>query len=89
MINLINSFTLLQYQEAGCPIVLNPTVKLCNSNVECDLSFRKGGCEAYKKLLAIKPLSDNTVVHTNSVKAEAKRLGLSLSEVRRRRRESH
>ena len=80
-------FRLLQYQEAGCPIVKNTDIKhLCTLDHDCDLSFRNGGgCVARINLIKMLPKSATNVVFNNTVAEEAKRLGLSKSEIRRRR----
>ena len=90
----MESFSLLQYQEAGCNLIFGLSeydpekiyknnINPCNSNCRF---FDNGNCIAYQNLQAIRPLSATKVVCTNTVREEAKRLGLSLSEVRKIRR---
>ena len=92
------SFTFEQYNLARCHQIHgdtnrpgNPTFmhtlidstggKVCNN---CSW-YSNASCEAYKFLMSDRPFSDIQPVFTERVRDEAKRLGLSLSEVRRRR----
>ena len=82
----------MNYINAGCPII--NTLPLPISNVfasngviectDCD-HYDNGKCPAFIKLKAMKPKSANNVVFSNTVASEAERLGISKSEVRRRR----
>lgn len=89
----MDSFTLLQYQESGCNLIFGLSEydpeKIYRNNINpCNNAcrfFDNGNCIAYQKLLAIRPTSATRAIFTNTVREEAKRLGISISEVRRQR----
>jgi hypothetical protein len=96
----MESFTLEQYKQAQCtqlvgnadnkgnPILMALLVRETNGRV-CETGccwLNNGKCEPYKLLISNKPFSTVQPIFTENVKAEALRLGISISETRRRRR---
>jgi hypothetical protein len=88
----MTAFTLLQMSSAGChqlqyitkrlEVVDGYKLQLCESGCP---DYHDGTCPAYLELVSQRPLSDTNVIFSNTVAEEAKRLGLTKSEVRRRR----
>lgn len=83
----------MQYRDAGCYILKNnqtydETLVKGYAGKVCEVGcrfFNNDTCDAHLRMVAIQPLSATTVIYSNTVKDEAKRLNISVSEVRRRR----
>ena len=91
------SFSVFQYADAGCeladPIHMFVAVHMATNENPCNTgcAYYKGGqCKAYLALNRKEPTVKAPVVpeYGETVKQEAARLGVSISEVRRRRREA-
>ena len=91
------TFSVLQYVDAGCelanPIDLFVAVHTFTKGDPCTTgcAYYKGGqCKAYLALNRKEPTVKAPVVpeYGETVKQEAARLGVSISEIRRRRREA-
>jgi len=89
------AFEIKSYRDAGCTMLavqkdaaamtLVHEVtggKLCDTGCA---AFRNGNCAAYRRMIGGLPAQ---IVHSETVKQEAARLGVSLSEIRRRRNSS-
>lgn len=92
----MKSYSITDYLKAGCPELERPDMMavhgLTGGRV-CDTgcwAFNGGGCAAYKKLtsLGLGSPHKNPNQHKETVRAEAKRRGLSINEVRRQRRDA-
>ena len=95
----MNSHTLEQYRLARCIQVVGDANNKPNTFIMDGLihktdgkvcttgcRFYEGGnCSAYKFLISGKPFGDINPIGTETVRAEAARLGLSIGEIRRRR----
>ena len=94
------AFTYEQYSQARCHQIHGEISNkgsqhfmrlLINQNngVVCNICpwhKRDENCEAYKLLMSDRPFSDVQPIFTEPVRDEAKRLGISISEVRKRRK---
>ena len=86
----MDSYRVHEYQQAGCPEIDSPVMlgvwaltngKMCDTGCH---AFNKGNCKFYKKLTATTTAS-NQIQHSETVRQEAARRGLSISEIRRQR----
>lgn len=92
----MNSYSVADYQDAGCSLMNSPNRgmllavhelaggKLCDTGCA---DFNKGKCLAYRNLLGavVSGATINPSAPIESVRDEAARRGVSLSEVRRNR----
>jgi dsDNA-binding SOS-regulon protein len=88
----MKSFTLKQYRDSGCYVLtggnMDDTLVSGYNGKICEAKCRfydNGKCDAFLKMAAIAPASLTTVLATNPVKKEAKRLGISISDARKQR----
>lgn len=86
----MKSYKLKDYVAAGCPEMEYPSMvslvgftggKVCD--IGCH-AFNNGSCKAYRKLIT--PLAQQAEP-VETVREKAKRLGVSIKEVRKQRRE--
>lgn len=83
--------TIQQYEDAGCHLKFDASLRAVHAMTDGELCLRgcayyeKGRCAAYRKLYNIIKIDKPAPIHTETVKQEAARTGLSISEVRRRR----
>lgn len=86
------SFEIKSYQDAGCTMLSTAKDATAMTAVHgitggrlCDTgcaAYHGGKCAAYRRMVGALPAQP---FHVETVKQEAARLGISLSEVRRRR----
>lgn len=93
----MESFTIDQYKQANCPLASGRLQPFSIEAFKTDLRKADGkycdkcinntnhNCLAYMILISNKPFSTVQPIFTENIRAEAARLGLSISEVRRRR----
>ncbi len=86
----MKNYTIQEYIDAGCneiKVTSMQAVWIITGGMVCDTgchAFANGKCDAYKKLtIAPKPVIRKPM---ETVRQEAVRRGLSISEVRRQRR---
>ena len=88
----MNAYTLEEYDAAGCPFLADRATIFCglhkivNGRV-CDTGcgwFDGGKCAAYRKLTV--PTKTAVQEPQETVRETAKRLGVTIAEIRRRRR---
>lgn len=87
----MKSYSISEYIEAGCEemdgimmaVHKATTGKVCDSG--CAV-FNEGTCHAYRKLILLDRLGKSPVKQQETVKQEATKRGISISEVRRQRR---
>lgn len=90
----MRAYTLEAYEQAGCPMQKTSSVIFAGLHEElggkvCDTGcsmFRGGGCKAYQVLLRPSERAVQQASKEETVREEAARCGLSINEVRRRRR---
>ena len=87
----MNAYTLEEYDAAGCPFLADSTLRFCSLHIitdghVCDGcgNFDGGKCAAYRKLIV--PTKTAVQAPQETVRETAKRLGITIAEVRRRRR---
>lgn len=93
----MKSYTVEEYKKAGCQ-EMNGGMLVVHGMTDgkvCDTGcarFEEGKCVAYKKLIGTSPASPSSssyeAVPVETVKQEASRRGISISEVRRQRTQS-
>jgi hypothetical protein len=89
----MESYSIHEYRLAGCKEMDFPSMMAVHGLTQgkvCDTgchAYNGGKCPAYKRLISPNPHVPETMAHQETVRETAKRKGVSISQVRRWRKD--